>query len=817
MKKLGLLLLALSLGSFAFLRFGGAAFPTLRGLLLMPKSYGWVLAIQAGVGVCGVWLLGASLLLKRLGFGLASVGIFLALPIGVFAHAWGVNRVMPAAIMRLNSRWDGSYLHYYSAEFLDQASLWIMNLDPDRNAVGAVRFHLALGGYLQRMGRVPEAIEHLERAHAITLRKGSKAAESQAKVARALGVAYLRAGEIASCLKRSNEQSCIFPLHGTGIWRDTKVAEKAEALFREVLELEPGNPGARWLLALSQEVMGIYPRDIATEDLLPEATMRGETTAPHFRNRAVALGVAGDDLAGSVAVDDFDGDGFQDIITCSYDPNQSLHYYHNQGDGTFVDWTDKAGLRQQKGGLNLTHADFNNDGLLDILVLRGAWFLSAGYQRNALLQQNPDHTFTDVTVAAGMAQEFPSLAATWGDYDLDGYLDVFIGNERITAMGRGVSGASKAAKAGADEKTDHAPSQLFHNNGDGTFTDVAAAAGVQNFRFTRGAAFGDYDNDGYLDLAVSNLSQSNRLYHNNGDGTFTDIAMQPGLEFLQHPTRAFGCWWMDVNNDGNLDLFVAGYPLTDKVNDVVQDRYHGERGRRVDPCALYLGDGHGGFEDATKEWNLDRVHLVMGANFADIDSDGWMDFYLGTGAPSLEIMIPNVLYRNMQGQGFLDATTASGLGHLHKGHGISFSDIDNDGDLDVFAQLGGWYVDSHSQNALFLNEGTGNHSLTLQLVGTEANRFGLGARLRVVVEENGNPRTMHLVSGDTASFGSNAMEQVIGLGQATKVKELEIQWPNLQRSRQIFYDLPADTTLRITEGSASWQEILQSVVPLLEQ
>jgi len=165
---------------------------------------------------------------------------------------------------------------------------------------------------------------------------------------------------------------------------------------------------------------------------------------------------------------------------------------------------------------------------------------------------------------------------------------------------------------------------------------------------------------------------------------------------------------MDVNNGGNLDLFVSGYPLTDKVTDVISDRYGEERGKKVDPLALFLGDGQGGFTDVTKEWNLDRVHLTMGANIGDVDNDGWMDFYLGTGAPSLEIMVPNVLLRNMGGEKFMDATTASGLGHLHKGHGIALGDMDNDGDLDIYAQLGGWYVDSHSQNAMFLNEGTPN-------------------------------------------------------------------------------------------------------------
>lgn len=815
-KKLGFLLLILSAGSFALVRFGLRALPDLAVYLSEPNHFGMVSGIQAGGMVLGGWLLVYPMLLRKSSVALTMLGVVAAIPAAIFMHGWGVDRTMPSAILRLNSRWDGSYLHHYSAEFLDQASAWIMKLDPQREAYRAVNLHMAMGGYLQRMGRVPEAIVHLERANEITHMDGSKAAERKASVARALAVAYLRSGEIASCLLRPNEKSCIFPLEGTGLWRDPADAVKAEALLREVLELNPEDDGVKWLLALSQEVAGTYPTNIENSNLMPQATMLGETSAPHFRNLAVALGVAGDDLAGSVALDDFDNDGFVDIITCCYNPNEPMRYYHNNGDGSFSDWTERAGLIGQTGGLNLTHADFDNDGLLDILVLRGAWFLSDGVQTNSLLRQNPDHTFTDVTQEAGLALvDYPSLAATWGDYDRDGLLDVYIGNERLVAMGRGTGSGASRAKSGGDELADHAPSQLFHNNGDGTFTDVAVEAGVTNHRFTRGTAFGDYDNDGFPDLVVSNLSQANRVYHNNGDGTFTDIAETAGHEFLQRPIRAFGSWWMDVNNDGNLDLFVSGYPLTDKVTDVISDRFGEKRGKKVDPLALYLGDGKGGFQDVTKQWNLDRVHLTMGANIGDVDNDGWMDFYLGTGAPSLEIMIPNVLMRNMGGKKFMDATTASGLGHLHKGHGIAMADIDNDGDLDIYAQLGGWYVDSHSQNAMFLNEGTPNHSVDLQLEGVTANRFGLGARLKIIIEEGGVNREIHLVSGGTASFGSNPMEQHIGLGKATEILELEVIWPDQEGSSQVFHNLPIDKTLRIIQGDRDWQVIDQAVAQIL--
>lgn len=818
MKKLGLLLVILSVVTFVLCYLGARMHPALMALQADPARYGWLTGIQIGLGVLGGWLFVYPFLLRKAGPALALVGLIAAIPAGFFAHGWAFDRAMPQAIAKLNSRWGGSYLTHASPEMLDQASTWVMELKGKRDAERAVRLHQVLGGYMQRMGRVAEAIKHLERAYALVTAEGSPFANQHSEVARALGIAHLRAGEIESCLTAPNEDSCIYPLHGTGIWTVKDEAIAAERYLREALEHAPGDPGLRWLLSLSQEVMGTYPTEIAEADLVPQLTRTGETDeVPHFRNLAVALGVEGDDLAGSVVIDDMDGDGFLDIVTLSYNPNDHVRYFRNDGKGGYEDWTAKAGLRDQIGGLNLTHADYNNDGRLDLLILRGAWFLDTGYQRNSLLRQEEDGSFTDVTVEAGMATEHPALAAAWADIDLDGDLDLYIGNERINTMGKGKGGGASAAKQGLAAKQDHAPSELFLNNGDGTFTDIAEQAGVQNWRFTRGTSFGDYDNDGYPDLVVSNLSTANRLYHNNGDNTFTDVAESPGMEFLQSPKRAFGSWWLDANNDGNLDLFVAGYPLTDKVNDVIADRYKEERGPRVDPCALYLGDGNGGFTDGTKDWNLDRVHLVMGANIGDVDSDGWMDIYLGTGAPSLEIMVPNTLLMNQGGQRFLDATPASGLGHLHQGHGIAFGDLDNDGDLDTYAQFGGWYCDSHSQNALFLNEGVSNHSLTLQLRGKTANHFGLGARVKAVVEENGQRREIQLVQVGTGSFGSNPMEQFIGLGGASQVLELEIQWPNAEKTRQTLRNLPVDKTLRITEGEEGWEVVEEQVLPLMRQ
>ena len=226
-----------------------------------------------------------------------------------------------------------------------------------------------------------------------------------------------------------------------------------------------------------------------------------------------------------------------------------------------------------------------------------------------------------------------------------------------------------------------APSQLFRNNGDGTFTDVAREARVTNLRFCKGSVWGDYDDDGDPDLYVSNFGEENRMYRNDGDGTFTDVARELGVA---EPFNSFAVWFWDYDNDGSLDLFVAA--LGEYIGDVASDYLglpnHGARPK------LYKNDGEGGFADVTQESGLARVHLAMGANFGDLDNDGYLDFYLGTGFISYDALSPNIMYRNAGDGTFQDVTFSGGFGHLQKGHGIAFGDLDRDGDQDIFLQIG---------------------------------------------------------------------------------------------------------------------------------
>ena len=234
-----------------------------------------------------------------------------------------------------------------------------------------------------------------------------------------------------------------------------------------------------------------------------------------------------------------------------------------------------------------------------------------------------------------------------------------------------------------NETTDRftAPCQLFRNDGDGTFTDVAAAAGVENGGYTKGVTWGDFDGDRYPDLYVSNLAGPNRLYRNTADGRFTDVAPQLGVT---EPTRGFPVWFWDFNNDGALDIFAASY--AGRIG-ILAAHYAGTRAT-VGLPRLYQGDGRGGFRDVATALHLTTPLLPMGSNYGDLDGDGRLDFYLGTGDPEFQSLMPNLMYVQRAGAGFVDVSTAGGFAHLQKGHAVAFADLDHDGDLDVFQQMG---------------------------------------------------------------------------------------------------------------------------------
>jgi hypothetical protein len=642
-----------------------------------------------------------------------------------------------------------------------------------------------LGRHFLRFGRIAEAKAVLD-ASLSEVATLPSAAGSILHFNR--GLAALREAEIANCVRNHNRECCIFPLAGGGIHTLPGAATEAMDHFESALELDPKNADAMWLLNIAAMAAKKYPSGVPELFRIPEQSLESEATIGTFVDIAGPLGVDAFNLCGGVVVDDFDRDGFLDIVTSTSDPSGPMTFYRNTGTGQFADVTGGSGLENQLGGLNCVGADYDNDGDTDILVLRGAWLGKNGEIRNSLLRNNGKDragkvSFTDVTRKTGLAdKKFPTQAAAWGDFDNDGDLDLYVSNESRPTHGQNY------------------PCQLFRNNGDETFTDIARQAGVTNDQFSKGVTVGDYDNDGDLDIFVSNVGKC-RLYQNDGSAKFVDVATEAGV--IGEPGYNFAPWFFDFNNDGWLDIFICGYVA--KLSDFMLDA-KGEPHKAALPH-LYINQKDGTFVDIAKQAGLDHAWLPMGANYGDIDNDGWLDVYFATGDPRLEILVPNILLKNNEGKRFLNATFGSGLGHLQKGHGVAFADFDHDGDQDLYNQLGGFYPNDKFRNAFFLNPGNENHFLELELVGTESNRDGIGTRITVEIRTpDGGGRKIHRAVGSLSSFGGSPLgRQEIGLGNAASIGKLTIRWPAGDTTS--FEDTPLDSRLQITEGSAEFTRL----------
>ena len=657
---------------------------------------------------------------------------------------------------------------YYGHGEADQLSAALARVDLP--AATRIRDQAALGQQWLQLDRIDEALTLLESTLELARSESTDSAQMSLLLS-SLILTHLQAGEDANCVEHGSEASCILPLRAGGVHSQVEHARRAGDLAAELADLVPDSYEIAWILNLARMLSGDYPDGVPEPIRLPPEAMAGRSGATPWRDRAIDLGLSAIELAGGAVVDDFDDDGLLDLVTSTWDPCASLRAYRNDGRGGFAEVTAAWGLADQLGGLNLSHADFDGDGRLDLLVLRGGWLYSDGEIRNSLLRNEatPDGPiFRDVTRSAGLGQlASPTQTAAWADYDGDGALDLYVGNEH--------SGRTAYH------------SQLFRNRGNGTFEDVTWAVGVSNLRLAKGVAWGDYDDDGDPDLYVSNQGP-NRLYRNDGD-RFVDVAEQLGVDAPKG--WSFVPWFFDYDNDGDLDLFVVDYGAR---TEAVAASYFGiavKRGRPV----LYRNDG-GRFTVVTEEAGLTRPAMAMGANYGDFDNDGWLDLYLGTGEPSFQAQVPNLALRNLGGR-FADVTAATRLGHLQKGHGVAFGDIDNDGDQDLFHQLGGFYPADAFRNALFENPG-GGRWLTLRLEGREANRFGVGARIEVRTLEGGEPRSIHLLVGTGGSFGGNSMQQEIGLGEANSIEEVIVRWPGSGTVQTFSAEL--DTAYRVPEG-----------------
>ncbi len=497
-------------------------------------------------------------------------------------------------------------------------------------------------------------------------------------------------------------------------------------------------------------------------------------------------------LAG-VAIFDYNNDGLMDLYFVNgarlpdmdkSDPRYWNRLYRNNGDGTFTDVTEKAGVRGAGFGMGVAAADYDNDGWVDLYV--------TSVNRNQLFHNNGDGTFTDVTEKAGVAGVHPKLGKTWSisagwfDYDNDGRLDLFVTNyvnwslatEPLCKTGDIVAYCSPNSYTGQ-------PNMLFHNNGDGTFTDVSDASGIgKHAGKGMGVVFADYDGDGFTDVFVSNDTYRNFLFHNNGNGTFREVGTISGVAYNENgkSIAGMGADFRDVDNDGRPDIFVVGMT--------------------GDTFPLFRNRGND-FTDVTSAWGIAGPTARMtawGAGIADFDNDGWKDLFAACSSildnseeiDHLPSKLPNKVLRNVGGTHVVDVSESAGasFGVPHAHRGMAYGDLNNDGRVDVVVT-----VKDGPPEILLNRSAEKNHWLLVKLVGARSNRDGLGARLKVTLA-GGSALYNHATT--STGLGASSDPRVhFGLGAARRVEKLDIWWPS--GTRQTLENVPANQILTIHE------------------
>src|SRR5579872_1123850 len=522
----------------------------------------------------------------------------------------------------------------------------------------------------------------------------------------------------------------------------------------------------------------------------------------HFRNQAshTSHKYLPETMTGGVALFDYNGDGLLDIYFINgaaiqdpmpsgrmpdkSDPKYWNRLYRNNGNGSFTDVTETAGVRGAGYGMGVAVGDYDNDGRPDLYV--------TNLGKNTLYHNNGNGTFTDVTDAAGVGGSGWSAGAAFVDYDRDGRLDLVVARYLNWSFSQDIwCGDRKHNLRAYCEPDQFKPitHMVFHNDGNGRFHDASLETGIAKSPGKGlGIAFNDYDRDGWPDIFIANDSVAQQLFHNLRNGKFEEVALKAGVAYDDdgHAFSGMGADFADYDNDGWPDIF---------VNALANQSY-----------ALFR-NVKGGFEYVSEPTGLagiSKPHSGWGAAFLDTGNNGWKDLFVGQGhvMDNIQQMQPNLRYletplllRNVRGK-FLDTTAASGaaLQRLLAARGVAFGDLNNDGFPDIV-------LNCNAGPALVLQNsgGNGNHWLLIDTVGTSSNRDGIGAQLRVILPDG---EQQYAIVSTASSYLSASDKRVhFGLASARSVKLLEITWPSgiVQRMQNV----PADQILTVREPAPS--------------